>query len=33
MRMTRNGRRLFVSMNMAGKIAMLDTSDAERPRW
>jgi selenium-binding protein 1 len=32
MRMTRNGRRLFVSMNMAGKIAMLDTSDAERPR-
>ena len=32
MRMTRNGRRLFISMNMAGKIAMLDTSDAERPR-
>ncbi len=32
MRMTRDGRRLFVSMNVAGKIAMLDTSDAERPR-
>jgi hypothetical protein len=32
MRMTGNGRRLFVSMNMAGKIAMLDTSDPERPR-
>jgi DNA-binding beta-propeller fold protein YncE len=32
MRMTRNGRRLFISMNMAGKIAMLDTSDPERPR-
>lgn len=32
MRMTRNGRRLFISINMAGKIAMLDISDAERPR-
>lgn len=32
MRMSRDGRRLFISMNMAGKIAMLDTSDAERPR-
>jgi selenium-binding protein 1 len=32
MRMTRNGRRLFISMNMAGKIAMLDSSDPERPR-
>jgi selenium-binding protein 1 len=32
MRMTRDGRRLFVSMNTAGKIAMVDTSDAERPR-
>src|SRR4029078_7688884 len=31
MRMTRDGRRLFVSMNVAGKIAMLDTSDPERP--
>jgi selenium-binding protein 1 len=27
-----NGRRLFVSMNTAGKIAMLDTSDPRRPR-
>jgi selenium-binding protein 1 len=32
MRMTRDGKRLFVSMNMAGKIAMLDTSDPESPR-
>ena len=32
MRMTRNGRRLFVSMNVAGKIAMLDTSEPARPR-
>jgi selenium-binding protein 1 len=31
MRMTRDGKRLFVSMNVAGKIAMLDTSDPERP--
>jgi 56kDa selenium binding protein (SBP56) len=31
MRMTRDGRRLFVSMNVAGKIAMFDTSDPERP--
>ncbi len=31
MRMTRDGRRLFVSMNVAGKVAMLDTSDPERP--
>ena len=31
MRTTRDGRRLFVSMNVAGKIAMLDTSDPERP--
>jgi selenium binding protein SBP56 len=31
MRMTRNGNRLFVSMNMAGKVAMLDTSDPGRP--
>jgi len=31
MRMTRDGRRLFVSMNVAGRIAMLDTSDPERP--
>ena len=32
MRMTRNGRRLFVSMNVAGKVAMLDTSDPRHPR-
>jgi selenium-binding protein 1 len=32
MRITRDGRRLFVSMNMAGKVAMFDTSDPERPR-
>jgi selenium-binding protein 1 len=31
MRMTRDGKRLFVSMNTAGKIAMLDTSNPERP--
>jgi selenium binding protein SBP56 len=31
MRMTRDGRRLFVSMNTAGKIAMLDTSNPEKP--
>jgi len=31
MRMTRDGRRLFISMNVAGKVAMLDTSDPERP--
>jgi hypothetical protein len=31
MRMTRDGRRLFVSMNVAGKIAMLDTSDPVHP--
>jgi hypothetical protein len=32
MRMTRDGRRLFVSMNVAGKVAMFDTSRPERPR-
>jgi 56kDa selenium binding protein (SBP56) len=32
MRMTKDGKRLFISMNMAGKIAMLDTSNAEKPR-
>ncbi|HET6267317.1 MAG TPA: hypothetical protein VFG11_06325, partial [Acidobacteriota bacterium] len=31
-RMTRNGKRLFISMNMAGKVAMLDTSDPEKPK-
>ena len=32
MRVTRDGRRLFVSMNQAGKIAMFDISNPERPR-
>jgi selenium-binding protein 1 len=32
MRMTRDGRRLFISMNIAGKIAMLDTTHPESPR-
>ena len=31
MRMTRDGTRLFVSMNVAGRVAMLDTSDPARP--
>ncbi len=32
MRMTRNGRRLFLSMNMAGKVVMFDTSNPEKPK-
>jgi hypothetical protein len=32
MRTTSDGKRLFVSMNMAGKVAMFDTSHAETPR-
>jgi selenium-binding protein 1 len=32
MRMTKDGKRLFISLNMAGKVAMLDTSNAEKPR-
>jgi len=32
MRMTRNGRRLFISMNMAGKVVMFDTSNPEKPK-
>ncbi len=32
MRVTRDGRRLFVSMNQAGKIAMFDISNPDRPR-
>ena len=32
MRLTRDGKRLFVSMNMAGKVAMIDTSDPETPK-
>ena len=31
-RLTRDGRRLFISLNQAGKVAMLDVSDPERPR-
>lgn len=32
MRVTRDGRRLFVSMNQAGKVAMFDISNPEQPR-
>lgn len=32
MRVTRDGRRLFISMNQAGKVAMLDISNPEQPR-
>jgi len=32
MRMTANGKRLFISMNMAGKVVMFDTSDPEKPK-
>jgi len=32
MRMTRDGRRLFLSMNMAGKVVMFDTSNPEKPK-
>src|SRR5438094_885371 len=32
MRMTKDGKRLFISMNMAGKIVMFDTSNPEKPR-
>lgn len=32
MRMTRDGKRLFVSMNAAGKVVMFDTSKPDRPR-
>jgi len=31
MRITRDGKRLFVSMNHAGKVAMFDTSDPQHP--
>jgi selenium-binding protein 1 len=31
MRMTRDGKRLFISMNAAGKVAMFDTSNPEKP--
>jgi selenium binding protein SBP56 len=32
MRMTSDGDRLFITLNLAGKVVMLDTSDPERPR-
>ena len=32
MRVTRDGRRLFVSMNQAGKVAMFDISNPDQPR-
>ena len=32
MRMTRDGKRLFISMNAAGKVVMFDTSNPEKPR-
>ncbi len=32
MRVTRDGKRLFVSMNQAGKIAMFDISDPDQPK-
>ena len=32
MRMTRDGKRLFISMNLAGKIVMFDTSNPEQPK-
>jgi selenium binding protein SBP56 len=32
MRVTRDGKRLFITMNQAGMVAMLDISDADKPR-
>ena len=32
MRMTNDGKRLFISMNMAGKVVMFDTSEPETPK-
>ena len=32
MRMTKDGKRLFISMNVAGKVVMFDTSNPEKPR-
>lgn len=31
-RMTKDGKRLFISMNMAGKVVMFDTSNPKRPK-
>lgn len=32
MRMTKDGKRLFVTMNMAGKVVMFDSSNPEQPK-
>jgi selenium-binding protein 1 len=32
MRMTKDGKRLFISLNLAGKVVMFDTSDPEKPQ-
>lgn len=32
MRMTRDGKRLFISLNMAGKVVMFDTSNPKKPK-
>ena len=32
MRMTQDGKRLFISMNMAGKVVMFDTSNPQQPK-
>jgi selenium-binding protein 1 len=32
-RMTGDGTRLFITMNVGGRVAMLDTSDPEHPVW
>ena len=32
LRMTNDGKRLFIAMNTAGKVVMFDTSDPEKPR-
>ena len=32
MRMTRDGKRLFISLNTAGKVVMFDTSEPRKPR-
>jgi len=32
MRMTKDGKRLFISLNMAGKVVMFDTSNPEQPK-
>lgn len=32
MRMTEDGKRLFITLNLAGKVVMFDTSDPEKPQ-